>query len=135
MRRRDKVTCFLQHEGQILVLRRSQKVRTHRGKWAGVSGGIDAVTPLQQALQEMREETGLGENEVWLLRQGEPLKVPDAENNVEWRVHPFLFAVQEPDRIRLDWEHTESRWIAPGDLVKLDTVPGLKEMWERLWTT
>ena len=133
MRTREVVTCFLQHGGRILLLHRSHAVRTHQGKWAGVSGGIEATTPLAQALQEIQEETGLGEADVELSRHGEPLDVEDDQHNMRWRVHPFLFAVPDPSLIRLDWEHTESRWIAPDDLEDFDTVPMLRETWEHLW--
>ena len=53
---RAVVTSFLQHEGKILVLRRSERVSTYRGCWAGVSGSIDGRrTPEQQARLEIRE--------------------------------------------------------------------------------
>jgi 8-oxo-dGTP pyrophosphatase MutT (NUDIX family) len=132
MRRRDVVTCLLQHEGRVLVLKRSDAVRTHRGKWAGVSGGVDADTPLKQAFQEILEETGLGVDELQLIRQGKSLDIEDTENDVNWCVHPFLFSIADPSRVRLDWEHTESRWVDPSELESLDTVPRLKETWERL---
>ncbi len=48
-------------------------------------------------------------------------------------MHPFLFEVEDPSSIRLDWEHVCSRWIDPSELEDLDTVPKLKETWELLW--
>jgi isopentenyldiphosphate isomerase len=54
MRRRRAVTCFLQYEGRILLLRRSSTVRTYRGMWAGVSGSIESSTPLGQAIREIQ---------------------------------------------------------------------------------
>jgi 8-oxo-dGTP pyrophosphatase MutT (NUDIX family) len=127
------VTCFLEHKGRILILRRSQQVETYRGRWAGVSGVIEAASPLEQALREISEETGLGPRDVELLREGEPLEVEDRDGGVVWLVHPFLFRVKDPSRIRLDWEHTEHRWVEPKELAHLDTVPRLKDAWERLW--
>ena len=56
----------------------------------------------------------------------------DPENDILWRVHPFLFCLADLATVRLDWEHVESRWIAPGELDTLDTVPKLKETWERV---
>jgi 8-oxo-dGTP pyrophosphatase MutT (NUDIX family) len=132
---RKVVTCFLRHDGRILVLRRSAKVRTYPGKWAGVSGGIEAATPLAQAYQEVAEEAGLGQDEVELAGQGAPLDVEDLEAGVSWRVHPFLFDVRDPSRVRLDWEHAESRWVHPEEIGTLDTVPKLKETWKHLWKT
>ena len=135
MERREVVTSFLQHNGRILVLKRSNAVRTHRGKWAGISGSMERGATLDQALREIREETGLGQADVRLLRRGEPLDVTDSENQVEWRVHPFLFGVRDPSHIELDWEHTDSRWIDPRQIRELDTVPMLAETWGRLWKT
>ena len=117
------------------MLKRSDAVRTHRRKWAGVSGGITEPTPLAQALKEIREETDLEETQVQLVRQGDPLYVPDSDNNIQWRVYPFLFAVREPSAIRLDWEHTASRWVDPAELGKLEAVPMFEETWEQLWKT
>jgi hypothetical protein len=47
-------------------------------------------------------------------------------------VHPFLFAVHEPDKIRLDWENIARRWIFPAEIVGLHTVPALKETLDRV---
>jgi len=74
------VTCFLEHGGKIPLLRRSQRVGTYRGRWAGVSGYVEeGNTPYVQALKEMREETGLSEQDVQLVKEGKPLEVIDAE--------------------------------------------------------
>ncbi len=136
MRQREVVTCFLRHGGRILVLRRSQRVGTHRDKWAGVSGSVEAgAAPLEQAYRELREETGLTEADVQLLRQGAPLEIPDPEYDTLWRVHPFLFEVHDPLLIRLDWEHVEGRWVEPSELSGMVTVPRLKETWDQLWKT
>jgi len=52
------VTCFLESDGEILILRRSRQVGSYQGKWAGVSGFIE-TTADEQALVEIEEETGL----------------------------------------------------------------------------
>ncbi len=122
----EVVTAFLIHDGRILVLRRSDKVGTYRGRWAAVSGTIEQA-PLDQAYTELDEETGLGRDDVELLKQGDPLLVFDRDNERTWRVHPFLFAVKDPSRIRLDWEHVQRRWVWPGEIDRLDTVPDLAE--------
>ena len=133
MDERHVVTCFLEHGGQIMILRRSERVGTYRGKWAGVSGYIEAgSTPLQQAWTEIREEVGLAADDVELVREGLPLEVEDTQISRKWVVHPFRFRVLKPEKIRIDWEHTESRWIAPEDIGQFETVPGLLEAWQRV---
>ncbi len=138
------VTCFLLRRGaqrgkegidEVLLLRRSGRVGTYRGRWAGVSGYVEAgVGALEQAYREMEEEVGLGRDDVRPLAEGEPLIVVDEAIDRRWTVHPFLFEVLRPDSVRLDWEHTESRWVRPEEVPGLKTVPGLAEALARVYT-
>ena len=126
------VTSFLLRDGpegeEILLVRRSQRVRTYQGAWAGVSGYLEAgVTPLEQAKTELREELGLDSNAVRLLRVGSPLPVVDESQHLSWLVYPFLFALEDKRALRLDWEAVEMRWVRPGDLGTFTTVPRLAE--------
>ena len=125
------VTCFLEHRGKILLLRRSDRVGSYRGLWAGVSGYLE-TDPDTQALTEIAEETGLAAADVEMLRRGEPLRVSDPALDTAWTVHPYLFRVKSPDKIRLDWEHREMRWIAPAEMPDYATVPMLAETWARV---
>jgi len=118
------VTCFLEQSKLILILRRSNRVGTYQRVWAGVSGYIE-TDPLDQAYSEIREETGLFKNNIRLVTQGKAIEVIDKDLNRKWIVHPFLFHVLDPDKIMTDWEHTEVKWIKPGDLSRYNTVPGL----------
>ncbi len=90
-------------------------------------------TPDEQALTEMREETGLEREDVELLKKGEVLGVDDEGLGVRWIVHPYLFHVKDRDRIRTDWEHTETKWIVPREIGDYPTVPRLKETLERVY--
>jgi ADP-ribose pyrophosphatase YjhB (NUDIX family) len=128
----DVVTVFLTHSDKVLVLKRSSKVGTYRGHWAGVSGYLESEDPLQQAYTEMAEEVGLSKQDVTLLKAGKPLEIVDDAQDRAWRVHPFLFSVHEPDKIRLDWENIAMRWILPAEIAGLQTVPALKETLDRV---
>jgi 8-oxo-dGTP diphosphatase len=128
----DVVTVFLTHRSKILVLQRSREVGTYKGHWAGVSGYVESEDPLEQAYTEMAEEVGLSKREVTLVKAGKPLEIVDAAQDRAWRVHPFLFAVHEPDKLRLDWENIAMRWILPAEIDQLKTVPALKEALDRV---
>ena len=136
MKRVHVVTSFLlrRDDGldRVLLLRRSQRVGTHRGMWAGVSGYLER-DPDEQALLEVREETGLGRGDVELLKRGEAVEAEDRSNDRLWVVHPYLFLVKRPEKVRLDWEHTASRWVAPQALGRYRTVPKLKEALARVY--
>jgi len=125
------VTCFLEHGGKILILRRSSKVGTYQRSWAGVSGYME-TTDIRQAFTEISEETELYKNDLKLVRKGEPLEVIDRSLNRKWIVHPFLFHVKAPEKIKIDWEHTEVKWIKPRELAKYKTVPGLDKALARV---
>jgi len=111
---------------ELLLLKRGKKVGSYRGRWAGVSGYMERP-PLEQAYIEIAEETGLGREEVELLREGSLLAVEDPALSRRWIVHPFLFLVHAPEKLRLDWEHQEARWVNPRHLRRYRTVPGLAE--------
>ena len=120
------VTCFLESDEEILLLRRSQQVGSYRGRWAGVSGYVE-TTPYEQALTEIREETGLQPKDLQLLSKSEILTVEDEELGVRWLVHPYLFHINGRAKVRTDWEHIEARWISPKDIGDFATGPRLKE--------
>jgi nicotinamide-nucleotide amidase len=121
------VTCFLQSNGRILVLRRSAKVATYQGLWGAVSGYIDNTTPDRQAAREIREETGLLIKDIQLVTRGQPLEVLDKKLKTKWVVHPYLFNVLNTDGLKFDWEQQETRWVLPAEMAGLETVPKLKE--------
>lgn len=127
MKKINVVTSFLEHDGKILIVRRSDKVRTMKNKWAGISGYIEAnETALDRALKEIQEEVGLKKEDLKLVTASEPLEVPDEKRDILWIVHPHLFKTSNTN-IKLDWEHDQYKWIDPEDITNYDTVLMLKE--------
>jgi PncC family amidohydrolase len=120
------VTCFLSANNRILLLKRSGKVGTYKGLWAGVSGYMDRPAD-EQAWIEISEETGLTKKEASLSVKGQPVEVLDIALKTRWIVHPYLFKVTRLDAIKIDWEHTEYKWIDPAVIGNFDIVPGLEE--------
>ena len=131
LKERKVVTCFLESDGEILLLRRSEQVGSYQGRRAGVSGYIE-TTADEQALTEIAEETGLSGGDLKLAKKGNPLPIRDEELGVKWIVHPYLFNIKDRGKIRIDWEHKESRWIRPEDIDNYPTVPRLRETLERV---
>ena len=130
---RKVVTCFLESSGEILILRRGDRVGTYQGLWAGVSGYIEKdKTADEQALTEIQEETGLRAGDVQLIRKSGPLTVDDENLGIRWIVHPYLFHIIDQHRIKLDWEHKDGRWFRAEELPDYDTVPMLKEALEQV---
>jgi 8-oxo-dGTP pyrophosphatase MutT (NUDIX family) len=127
------VTSFIQDNQKILILRRSNKVKTMKGLWAGISGIIEKnENPLTRAKIEIHEEVGISEDKIRLVKAAERLKVnsPQYENH-EWEIFPFLFEVKNPD-IKLNWENSEYRWITIDELKNYNTVPNLEKVLQNL---
>lgn len=127
------VTCFLEHDTKVLLLKRSGRVGSYQERWAAVSGYIEpGTTPLKQALEELEQEVGLNETDVILEKEGEPLEIVDVNLDKKWIVHPFRFRLTRAEKIVIDWEHTKCRWIDPEEIKLYETVPRLDATWERV---
>ena len=126
------VTCFLERADEqpprILIVRRSQRVGSYHGRWAGISGFVEPnVTPDEQAFVEIGEETGLLPEQVRMLKRGKVVEHRDESLGRHFYIHPFLFRVFTPGQIKIDWEATEMRWIQPSELLQYETVPRLPD--------
>ncbi len=133
MRATKIVTSFIQDEQKLLILRRSNKVKTMKGLWAGISGIIEKnEVPLTRAKIEIYEETGISEDKIRLVQNAEKLRIhsPQYENH-EWEIFPFLFEAKNPD-IKLNWENSEYRWITINELKNYNTVPSLEKVLQNL---
>jgi 8-oxo-dGTP pyrophosphatase MutT (NUDIX family) len=126
------VTCFLQRDGRLCLLQRSQLVDGARGLWHVVAGYLPrGSAPLQHALIEIQEETGLSASQVGLVRSGEPVRIPDRWGGPGWLVHAFLFDLLEGEP-SLNWEHVALAWVRPDQLTSYRCVPWLHHVYEQL---
>jgi 8-oxo-dGTP diphosphatase len=125
------VTVFIKYRSKILLLKRSDRVRTYQGKWCPVAGYLEELKPIRQkALEEVQEETGISRNSISSIHIGKPYEFNDPKLGITWIDHPVLLELKKKPEIKLDWEHTEYRWIKPEELDKFDTVPELHKTLE-----
>ena len=124
------VTSFIKNGDRILILKRSDKVKSMKCLWAGVSGIIEKndTTPLARAKTEILEETGINEEEIELLKANERIKIEAVQyKNHEWNIFPFLFSTKN-SKIKLNWENSEFQWIKPNEIKNYETVPELEKI-------
>jgi len=127
------VTIFVRYGDQILLLKRSDKVSTYRGMWYTVAGYLDELKPIREkVLAELQEEVGIGEEIIASLRIAAPQEVTDRDIQKTWLFCPVLVELRRKPEIRLDWEHTEARWIKPEELANFVTVPHITECLQSL---
>ena len=129
MRSTKIVTSFIRDNEKLLILKRSDKVKSMKGLWAGISGIIEKnEEPLKRAKIEIFEEVGITEDIITLVKSAEKMKIdsPQYENH-EWEIFPFLFEVKNPT-IKLNWENSEFKWINVEELENYETVPSLQKV-------
>ena len=133
MRYTNIVTSFLKNKEQILILKRSQNVKSMKGLWGGVSGVIENnENPLQRAKIEIFEEVVITEDDINLLKSANPIDVISPQyDNHEWHIFPFLFQTNV-SKINLNWENSDFEWIETNELKKFETVPSLDKVLKTL---
>ena len=120
------LSCFVEYDGLILLLKRSDKVLAYHGKWNSVAGFIDKPMPLYDlALIELKEELGIYKKIIKGFKTGKPYNLQDKSIGKTWIVHPMLAELTSMPKIKLDWEHTDYKWIDPKDIKKYDIIPKL----------
>ena len=109
---------------RFLMLHRPSTARSYPGRWSLVSGKMeDGESPEDTARREILEETGItvngssGTMEALIVR----------ENDVIWKVHPFIFTVPDGTVPRINSENTEYRLCSIDDLDGLELVPLTKD--------
>ena len=123
------VTSFIKNDDKILILKRSDKVKSMKCLWAGISGIIENnETPLTRAKIEIFEEAGIREEQIELLKAVQQIKISSPQyKNHEWNIFPFLFKAKNPE-IKLNWENSEFEWIEPNEIKNYKTVPDLEKI-------
>lgn len=129
MRSTKIVTSFIRDNKKLLLLKRSNKVKSMKGLWAGISGIIEKnEEPLTRAKIEIFEEVGITEDKITLVKSAEEMRVNSPQyQNHEWEIFPFLFEVKNPT-IKLNWENSDFKWITLEELENYETVPSLEKV-------
>lgn len=127
------ITVFLKYKDKILLLKRSDKVLTYKGKWNTVAGYLDELKPIQEKISaEIKEELGIEEGNISSVLIGESYEFRDEKINKNWIVFPFLIELKNEPEIKLDWEHTKYKWIKPEKLENFDIVPHLNKSFKKI---
>ena len=116
------VTAILSHKNKILIVKRSQKVKTFPGQWSGIIGYLEKcdLNPYERTIIEINEETSIIINNFTLVKYIPKIDLSD-NSEILWIVHPFLFNVVNPN-ITLNWENEKYKWILPNEITCYSTV-------------
>ena len=129
MRSTKIVTSFIKNNEKLLILKRSDDVKTMKGLWAGISGIIEKnEEPLQRAKIEIFEEVGITDDQITLVKSAKVMRVNSPQYlDHEWEIFPFLFESNNPTII-LNWENSDFKWIKANELKDYETVPSLQKV-------
>ena len=132
----DKVavlTCFVKFKDKILLLKRSKKVGVYKLKWNTIAGYIDELKSIRKkVLEELKEEIGVLQKDIQEIKIKESYEFFDSDIKKAWIIYPAIVELKKKPKIRLDWEHTEFKWIFSEEIMKYDIVPKLDESLKRV---
>jgi 8-oxo-dGTP pyrophosphatase MutT (NUDIX family) len=118
------VTSIIENDNKILILKRSEKVKSFKHKWAGISGYFEKDEDLlSRALIEIYEETKVKNKDLILRKILKQITIK-IENEKVITIQPFYF-LSKTKNISTDWEHSEYKWIKEDQLSNYELVPKL----------
>lgn len=126
------INCVVKYRGKILLLQRSKELNFYPGYWNGVSGFLDDKRSLEQKIKdEVSEETGIPKKMVKKVWLGEIFHHDAPKYKKTWIVHPAVVEVKT-DKIQLDWESQNYKWIKPSQAKQYKLMPGFGKVLEKL---
>jgi 8-oxo-dGTP pyrophosphatase MutT (NUDIX family) len=126
------INCVLKYKKKILVVQRSNALNFYPGYWNGISGFLDDNRSLiQKVKDELKEELDIPSGKIRKIRTGEIFHQAEPKYKKTWIVHPVLVEVTT-DKIKLDWEARNYKWIKPEDAKKLKLLPGFNLVLKKL---
>ena len=86
---------------------------------------------LQKVKDEIREETGISGKNIKNIKLGEIFHQESPKYSKTWIVHPVLVEVLT-DKVKLDWEANNYKWIKLPEAQKMKLLPGFGEVLKRV---
>lgn len=115
-------TALIESKGKYLVLKRSEKNLTNKGKWQFPEGKVRFGEDLLKALKrEVEEETNLIVTNARLI--GIHSNISKEVHGV-FRIFRSVFKCKVIGKVKLSEEHIEYAWINKKGLDKLDFIEG-----------
>jgi isopentenyldiphosphate isomerase len=126
------INCVVKYRNKLLVVQRSKELNFYPGYWNGISGFLDDQRSLRQKVyDELREELGISKVKIKKIQIGEIFDQEEPKYKKTWIVHP-VFVEVKTDKVKLDWEAKNYKWITLKEIKKLKLLPGFDEVLKRL---
>ncbi len=126
------INCVLKYKNKLLVVQRSKKLNFYPSYWSGISGFLDDQKSLnEKVVDEIREEIGISKRKIKRIRLGEIFNQEEPKYKKTWVVHPVLVEVKT-DKVKLDWESKNYKWLTPQEVKRLNLLPGFDKVLKSL---
>ena len=118
------VTGVVMRKGKVLILKKHPNDYNYPNKWSFCSGFVKEFEAAQDTvLREVKEETGL---KAKIVKEGKLFQKDDKKNCKSWVIKCFLCKVNS-EKVKLDHENTDFKWINHKDIRNYLIVPGLEK--------
>jgi 8-oxo-dGTP diphosphatase len=113
-------TGVVLRRGRLLILKRKEDDDSYPGVWDCVGGHFESGESAEECmLREAREEAG---QSMKIVKVGPLIEYLDAYGRAV--AVPFVLK-PDPNKAIVPSEHSEFRWVRPGDLKRYEIVPDL----------
>lgn len=118
------INCVLEYNKKILLVKRNKSLNFYPNYWNGISGFLDDQKSLREKIiSEIKEETGISKKNIKSIKLGKIFLQEEKKYKKTWIVHPVLVKVKT-DKVKLDWEAQEYKWVKLKEAKKLKLMPG-----------
>jgi len=115
------VICFIERDGKILLMKRSDKVGSMHGQWDTAGGYYDELLPpIDIAYKEILEETGILKKEICSIQEGVVIRHVSEKRS---SIFCLYYCKTKKRNIHLDYEHTEYAWVNIKDISTYAVTP------------
>lgn len=128
---KDRVVLnsLIEHDGQMLLLQRSERLTMYPLLWSGVSGYVDTNESVEEHMyQELSEELSIARDQVRSVSVYSPLIQEDTQRGIVWHVYPVHVVLTDKPTLKLDWETKDVVWVQPKEIASRELVPGYVEV-------
>ncbi|MEM5792986.1 MAG: NUDIX hydrolase [Candidatus Aenigmatarchaeota archaeon] len=124
----ETVVSIIRHKNKILILKRHPKTKNYPNGWSFVCGRVErGEKPLEAAYREIKEETGLDEKSLNLIKKAKVYMDEDKEIGITWKINPFLFE-SKINKIKLNKENTNYKWVTIQELLDYNLIHGMVQI-------
>ncbi len=121
------LNVIVTHEDNVLMVQRSEDLKFYPGYWHCIAGFLDDDQSIEEKVaEELREELGWDANDFTVVKRGQA-RIDESERySKTYLVVPVLVEAKS-NAVKLDWEASDAKWFAPGEIKALKLLPGFLE--------